>query len=209
MATSMPWTAWTGPVGVLKDLASPCSWMLSPAAIGANLTGPGSQACREDELAGCLERGGDRAEHDRVLSELAFLDARLEWGELAQALFQSWTQQVRAAADAPAEHDELGVDQRADGREQQGDAVGLDCDGLERLRVVAAGRIEDVLRSAGALHAELLREGHDAAGRGRLLEAPALGRCVAVGAGPRDVADLAGSATAAAPELAVDDDARP
>src|SRR5436190_420016 len=87
--------AWTGPVGVLKDLASPCSWMLSPAAIDANLTGAGSQACREDELAGCLERGGDRAEHDRVLSELAFLDARLEWGELAQALFQSWTQQVR------------------------------------------------------------------------------------------------------------------
>src|SRR3954449_9274277 len=85
-------------------------------------------AALEDQLAGGVQRAGDGAEDDRVLAQPALGDLRRQRRQLGEPAFERRAQEVEVAADAAAQQDELGVEDRGDGPDDQRQplALGLD-----------------------------------------------------------------------------------
>ena len=123
---------------------------------------------------------------------------------------QAGAQQVDIAADAAAEDDQLGVEDRGDAADDERQSLGLGVDGLQRQLVARARGVEHLLRGqpAARLHAEPLRRPHDRGRRRGLLEDPAQRRAAVAGRrADRQVGDLAGRSVRAAVELAAEDHA--
>src|SRR3954463_425176 len=111
--------------------------------------GSGSLTARplvEHEVPRGVKRAGDGAEDDRVLPELALGDSRPQRGELGQAALERRAAGGGGSVAPAAKQDELGIEDRGDRSDDQGQAFAFGLDGGQGQLVTCARGGEDPLR---------------------------------------------------------------